>query len=102
MTLYADVHPPTLYEAPAPAQLNHSSSVNATVPEEPTQSSTSQTQLPSSASAGYQLHAPSTGSAPTSAPELSTSAALSRPETDQETSPTRKQPLPDLSGSSYR
>lgn len=100
MTLYAHVLPPTLYEAPAPAQLNHSSSINATVPEEPTQSSTSQAQLSSSASAG--CHAPWTGSAPTSIPELSISAALSRPETDQETSPTRKQPLPDLSGSSYQ
>lgn len=102
MTLYADVHPPTLYEAPAPAQLNRSSSVNATVPEEPTQSSTSRAQLPSSASAGYPRHAPSTGSGPTSTTELSTSAALRGPETDQETPPTRKQPPPDLSGSSYR
>lgn len=103
MALYADVHPPTLYEAPSPAQLNHSGSINATLPEEPTQNSTSPAQRPSGASAGSALHTPSP---PTSITEDPTSAARSGPEwptgpvTDQETSPTRKQPLPDLRGSS--
>lgn len=104
MALYADVHPPTLYEAPSSAQLNQSGSINATVPEEPTQNSTSPAQLPSGASAGYALHTPSP---PTSTEDL-TSAALSSlewptgPVTDQEKSSTRNQPLSDLRGSPYQ
>lgn len=103
MALYADVHPPALYEAPSPAQLNLSGSINTTVPEEPTQNSTSPPQLPSGAAAGHALPTPSP---PTSITEDPSSAALSGPGgptgpvTDQEASPARNRPLSDLRGSS--
>eukprot|EP00066_Takifugu_rubripes_P003112 XP_003965461.2 PREDICTED: group 3 secretory phospholipase A2 [Takifugu rubripes] len=97
MALYADVHPPTLYEAPSPAQLNHSGSINTSLPEEPTQNSTTPAQLPSGASAGYTLHTPPPPTSftedPTPGPEWPTG-----PVTAQETSPTGDQPLSDLRG----
>lgn len=101
MTLYAEVHPPALYEAPA--QLN--ASMNSSVPEELTQNSTTQPQLPSSTSAGRALHTPWTSSPPTSMAEVSASAALSGLEVPstagpepEEASPTRKQPVSDPRG----
>lgn len=107
MTLYAEVHPPTLYEAPA--QLNTTGSTNTTVPEELMQNSTTQPQLPSSSSAGPTLHTPCTSSPPTSITDVSASAALSGLEWPtragpdlEKTSPTRNQPASDLRGISHQ
>lgn len=105
MTLYAEVHPPTLYEAPA--QLN--ASMNSSVPEELTQNSTTQPQLPSSTSAGRALHTPWTSSPPTSITKVSASAAVSGLEGPttavpelEEASPTRNQPVSDLRGTTHQ
>lgn len=105
MTLYAEVHPPTLYEAPA--QLN--ASMNSSVPEELMQNSTTQPQLPSSTSAGRALHTPWTSSPPTSITEVSASAAVSGLEGPttavpelEEASPTRNQPVSDLRGITHQ
>lgn len=103
MTLFAEVHPPDPYEAPA--QLNTSGSVNTTEPEELMQNSTTQQQVPSSTAAGLHTHTPWTSSPATHTPwpsppptpiaEVSASAALSRAVSDPGASPTRNQSASD-------
>lgn len=93
MSLYAEVHPPTLYEAPA--QLNTSGPINTTMAEELRPNSTAQTQPPSAASPPS-LHTPWTSSRPTSITHVSALAA------GLETSPTSNPPLSDPRGIAHR
>uniref|UniRef100_A0A3Q3WSW3 phospholipase A2 n=1 Tax=Mola mola TaxID=94237 RepID=A0A3Q3WSW3_MOLML len=62
MDLYAVVHPPTLYESPAPTELNSTNSTtNITLPEELQKSGTSHPQLFPITAEGETVHTPSTG-----------------------------------------
>ncbi|XP_019134216.1 group 3 secretory phospholipase A2 [Larimichthys crocea] len=112
MALYAEVHPPTLYESPYPTE--NSSFINSTIPTEPLENITSSPQLFSITAAASTVPTPSTNS-PSSSIMRVTNATISTvpiapqgptrpvPESGndlEDTLPTRKRVLPELDADS--